>query len=93
MLAHHGYDSKPPDDPHLLLHPNCVSCVRPATLTRGFGYCPSELDLITCWSDAEITIFSPEGAKPLWLTWTPVVFAHAQFHYQHILLLKLIHQF
>ena len=61
LLACHGHDSNPTDDPHLLLHPSCVSCIRSATLTGVFGYCPSELDLRPCWSDAEIGTFSLEG--------------------------------
>lgn len=93
LLACHGHDSNPTDDPHFLLHPSFVSHIRPAALTAGFGYCPSKLDLRPCWSDAEIGTFSRRVSKLSWLTRPPVVFAHAQFHYQHILLLKLIHQF
>lgn len=60
LLACHGHDSNPTGDPYLLLRPSCVSCIRPATLTGGFGYCPGELDLRSCWSDAEIGTFSLE---------------------------------
>lgn len=61
LLACHGHDSDLTGDPHLLLHPSCVSYIRPATLTGGFGYCPGELDLRPRWSGAEIGTFSLAG--------------------------------